>query len=127
MDAHRIQMFRTSTREDFKSATPKPMPVYINGNPYGGKEPEQVFRIQEKGYRLCRKVAVSSDGEIFRATDREILAALTETEGAPSTDAATYLEAVQEVRRRDAVTEVRERGNGEKSSEAKRRRVHITT
>lgn len=127
LDENRIQVFRKSTFEDFNRATPKPMPVFIKGNPHSGKESKQQFKVQEKGYHLCRKVAVSFDGEIFRATDREILAALAATKGAPLTDVATYVKAVQEVRRLHAVSQVPERGNGVQTSKVKRRRVHITT
>lgn len=100
IDEHRIEKFRTSTREDLDLATPKPMPVYINRNPLSHAEPKRKFWTQVKDYHLCRKVAVSFDGMIYRATNAEIEAALQKEKGAPSSDAATYVKAVQEVRRR---------------------------
>ena len=66
-------------------------------------------------------MAVSFDGESFRATDGEILAALAQTEGAPQTDAATYVKAVLEARRRHAARNARKLGDG--GSHAKRRRL----
>lgn len=81
-----------------------PMPVYIEGNPW--KEPwhKAAYEMQANCYRLCRKVAVSTDGKIYRATNAEIEQALLHTKNAPSTDGATYVKAVQKVRRRHAIT-----------------------
>ncbi|CAM9368164.1 unnamed protein product [Laminaria digitata] len=103
-DAHRIERLRCSTYEDFAVAIPKPMPVYIRGNPFCHTENSVQFKRQEIGYHLCRRVAVSVDGKIYRATDAEIAAALKSNEEAPSCSAATYVKAVQEVRRRHALT-----------------------
>lgn len=99
LDEHRIEKFRTSTREDLDLATPKPMPVYINRNPLSHVAPKRKFWTQVKHYHLCRKVAVSFDGMIYRATNAEIETALQNEKDAPSSDAATYVKAVQEVRR----------------------------
>lgn len=75
------------------------MPSYITGSSVSRKEFKSVFRRHEKSYWLCKKVAVSFDGTIYRATDAEIEAALDKEEHAPSTDAALYVKAVQEIRR----------------------------
>ncbi|CAM9693461.1 unnamed protein product, partial [Laminaria digitata] len=120
LDAHGIQKIRKSTHEDFASATPRPMPVYIKPNPYAAVERMQEFRVLEDGYHLCKKVAVASDGRIFRATDSEIVAALAKCKNGPSTSAATYVKAVQEIRRRHD-------GSVQSASSPKRRRLHVIT
>lgn len=112
LDAYRIESFRSSTYEDFAVAVPKPMPVFLKGNPFGSVAPRGLFRKTEKTYHLCRKVAVSSDGKIYRATDAEIQAALQCDKKAPSCSAATYVKAVQEMRRRHAITRARLSGSG---------------
>lgn len=127
LDDNRIQEFRASTYEDLVRATPKPMPVYIKGNPYCPMQGQSRFHKQKQGYHLCRKVAVSFDGEIFRATDEEILAALAKHEGAPATDVATYIEAVKEVRRRHAAKEAHKSDCSGNPSDKKRHRVDGAT
>lgn len=112
LDEHRIEKFRTSTREDFDIAIPIPMPAYINRNPFSQVEPKRTFWNQVRHYHLCRKVAVSFDGEVYRAIDADIELALLNEKGAPSTDAATYVKAVQEMRRRYPVTKARLSGSG---------------
>lgn len=81
-----------------------PIPVYIQGTSRNEPGLKARYEIQAKCYRLCRKVAVSTDGNIYRATNAEIEKALLHTKNAPSTDGATYVKAVQEVRRRHAIT-----------------------
>lgn len=103
VDTHRIERLRTSTFEDFDVATPMPMPVYIERNPWAKYKTKLIYLDESRRYRLCRKVAVSSDGKIYRATDAEIEAALQTAKNAPSTDAATYVKTVQEVRRRHKI------------------------
>ncbi|CAM9368091.1 unnamed protein product [Laminaria digitata] len=113
LDKHNIQQFRTSTYEDFASATPKQMPTFIKGNRLQHLASQCAFRAQEKGYHLCKKVAVSFDGRIFRATDAEIEAALKNEYNAPACDAATYVKAAREVcRRRSATARARQSGSG---------------
>lgn len=125
LDAHHIKLFRYSTYEDFATATPKPMPVYINGNPWGREFPKATFIMHQKGYHLCKKVAVSVNGDIYRATDEEIEAALAEHETAPDLDAATYVKLAQETRRRHAIERaLNSAGGGGKAGQSKRRRVH---
>lgn len=100
--AHKIEKFRRSTHEDFVSATPRPMPEYIKRNRWGRVAAKSDFNRQTRSYHLCKKVAVSFSGQIYRATDEEIESALQHEEGVPSTGAATYVRAVQEVCRRHA-------------------------
>lgn len=112
MDIHRIEKLRTSTFKDFTSATPMPMPVYIDGNPFIHVKTNSVFKQQVRPYHLCKKVAVAFDGKVYRATDAEIEAALQNEETAPSCSAATYVKAVQEVRRRHEIERARLTGTG---------------
>lgn len=112
LDAHDIEKLRPSTSEDFSIATPKPMSACVNGDSRRRKVPWTLFRTQERSYHLCRKVAVSFDGKVHRATDAEIEAALKNEKGAPSTSAVTYVKAVQEVRRRHAMARARQSGSG---------------
>ena len=109
LDEHRTKKLRTYTHEDFDSAATKPMPVYIDRNPFSHKEPKIIFVNQANHYQLYKKVTVSVDGEIFRATDAEIEAALQNEKSAPSTDAATYVKAVREIRRRHPTTKAWQR------------------
>lgn len=111
LDAHDIEMFRSSASDDFAISTPKTMSACLNAVSRTGKLFDNVVRKQKRGYQLCRKVAVSFDGKIYRATDAEIEFALQHEKDAPSTDAATYLKAVQEVRRRHARARARARRN----------------
>ena len=101
-DAHDIEVLRASKAEDFAIATAKAMPAHLKGHSVKRKAFEGVFRRHKRSYHLCKKVAVSFNGKIYRATNREIEAALKNEKSAPSTDAATYLNAVQEVRRQHA-------------------------
>lgn len=112
LDLRDIEKLRTSTSKDFATATPKPMPAYIAGPSVRNSEHKCVFKKHEKSYRLCKKVAVSFDGTIYRATDAEIKAALREERYAPRTDAATYVKAVQEVRRQHEIKRARQNGSG---------------
>ena len=107
LDAHDIDKFRLSTPDDLTIAKPKPMSACLNGDPRRRKVHLGRFRAQQRNYNLCKKVAVSFNGMIYRATDSEIEAALQHEEGAPSTDAATYVKAVQEVRRQHALVRAR--------------------
>lgn len=129
LDAHDIQTLRPSTADDFASAKPKPMRAYTNGNSLGGRKVyRDKFEMQVRHYHFCKKVAVSFDGKIYRATDAEIEAALHNDRDAPLTDAATYVKAVQELRRRHALMKPRKkRGRGESGSGQKRRRVKVAT
>lgn len=127
-----IERIRKYSYEDFITAIPGPMPWYIEPNPYPFWGSKRTCNAQVKGYHLCKKVAVPSDGKIFRATDQEILAALKKIKDAPSTDAATYVKAVQEIRRRHAITTKAhktapdETTSDETASSPKRRRVHFS-
>lgn len=123
LDTNNIQQLRNSTHDDFVTATPKPFPVYIERNPYSAANPKTLFSAEAKGYYLCRRVAVSTDGNIYRATNDEIEAALADIADAPSTDAPTYVKAVQELRRRHAIAKALENGVGNAPGEPKRRRV----
>lgn len=124
LDASNIKMFRKSTHKDFAKATPKPMPIYIDGNPHCTRETKALFGLQETGYHLCKRVAVSADGNIYRATDAEISAMLAKTKGAPTTDAQTYVRAVVELRRRHALESGSgPSGSGNDASGRKRRRI----
>lgn len=126
-DSNDIETIRKSTYEDFITATPGPMPRYMKPNPYSLWGSKRHCNDQVKGYHLCKKVAVSSDGKIYRATDEEIVAALKKIKDAPSTDAATYVKAVQEVRRRHAIaTKAQKTTSDETASSPKRRRVHFS-
>lgn len=100
--AHKIEKFRRSTHQDFVSATPRPMPEYIKCYRSGRVVTKSGFNKQARSYHLCKKVAVSFGGQIYRATDEEIESALQHEKGVPSTAAATYVRAVQEVCRRHA-------------------------
>lgn len=112
LDTDGIERLRASTFEDFNVATQKRMPAYIPNNSLWRISPKTKFRLQEKAYRLCRKVAVSSDGKVYRATDAEIESALKTDPNAPSCSAVIYVKAVQEVRRRHAVSRARQGGSG---------------
>lgn len=112
LDAHDIEKLRTSTSDDFASATPRPISACLNGDSRRRNVPENVFRNQEKSYQLCKRVAVSFDGKIYRATDAEIEAALKNEKSAPSCSVGTYVKAVQETRRQHAAIRARLRGNG---------------
>lgn len=79
------------------------MPLYIGRNPYCGAYPKSQFDAQERGYHLCKKVAVATDGTIYRATDGEISETLAKCNGAPATDAPTYVKIAEELRRRQKV------------------------
>lgn len=120
---HDIQQLRATTHEDLASATPKPMMGFDETNPQQNRLSRFNLRMQEKSYHLCRKVAVSFDGKIYRATDGEILAALAKTRGAPSIDAATYVKAVQEILRRREVLKALEPGSGDHAQKPKRLRI----
>ena len=111
-DAHDIEVLRASKAEDFAIATAKAMPAHLKGHSVKRKAFEGVFRRHKRSYHLCRKVAVSFDGKVHRATDAEIEAALKNEKGAPSTSAVTYVKAVQEVRRRHAMARARQSGSG---------------
>lgn len=112
LDRRDIEKLRASTSEDFVTATPKPMPAYIKGSSVNRAQFKCVFRRHEKSYRLCKKVAVSFDGTIYRATDAEIEAALEKEKHAPSTDAATYVKAVQEIRRQQEIARALQSDSG---------------
>lgn len=100
---HNIRLFRPSTDEDFDTVTPAPMPEFIRRNPWTRVKPKDAFGRQVKSYHLCKKVAVSFGGNIYRGTDAEIDAALKYVKNAPKCDAATCVKAVREVCRRHAV------------------------
>lgn len=118
LDAHDIEELRLSTADDFAIATPKPMSACLNGDPRRRKVSDTKLREQTRNYQLCKKVAVSFDGQVYRATDDEIEAALQNEENAPSTDATTYLKAVQEVRRQNAMARARYISSREVASES---------
>lgn len=107
LDAHDIDKFRLSTADDLAIAKPKPMSACLNGDPRRRKVHKGRFREQQRNYHLCKKVAVSFNGVIYRATDSEIEAALQQEEDAPSIDATTYVKAVQVVRCQHALVRAR--------------------
>lgn len=65
-----------------------------------------------RSYHLCREIAVAFDGKIYRATDAEIEAALRNETGAPSTDAATFVKAVQKAYRQYLIVRACPNGSG---------------
>lgn len=104
-DDHRIQSFRTSTADGLKIAQPRPAPEYISSNPHCSKVPKQRFTEQVTLYRRCKKMAISSKGEIFRATDEEIEDALREDGRTPlGMTAEFYVKVVSEARRRHQIS-----------------------
>lgn len=113
MDARDIEKLRVSTCDDFGTATPKPMSACLNVDSRRKAVPPSICKKLQISYALCKKVAVSFDGQIFRATDAEVEEALKIERDAPSScSAAIYVKAVQEIRRRHAIARARLRGSG---------------
>lgn len=108
-DTHDFEEFRTSTDEDLRVAQPVRAPVYIAKNPLCGKTPKHTYDRQRLMYYLCKKVAVSKDGVIFRATDKEIEDALKKEAKSKkflkNMRAGTYVKVIQEARRRHRISE----------------------
>lgn len=92
------QSFLPSTAE-LKNAKQRRAPEYIVGNRYGKSMSKLSFNNQVKLYHRCKKVLVSRDGTVFRATDEEIEAAL-RADGRGSLSANFYVRVVSEMRRR---------------------------
>lgn len=94
-----VQSFRPSTAE-LKNAQQRPAPKYI-GNNQGPETRKSMYMVQLNMYHRCRKVLVSRDGTVFRATDAEIEARLKKDGGvAESLKAGFYVKVISETRRR---------------------------
>ncbi|CAM9121453.1 unnamed protein product, partial [Scytosiphon promiscuus] len=108
-DKHGISEFRTSTDEDLRVARPAPAPKYIAPNPLCRDVPKHMYDKQRVMYYQCKKVAVSRDGQVFRATDKEIEAVLKKESGRKkflrTMKAGMYVEIIREARRRHRLSE----------------------
>lgn len=98
---HLIVEFRSSTDADLKVARPALAPLYDPTR--SSIAPKSKYDNQRFLYNQCKKVAVSSTGEVFRATDEEIESVLKETERKEvlrGMKGGTYVKVVREARRR---------------------------
>lgn len=88
--------FKSIEKEDLYNSEPLPMPQMKS--PVGPFR--RAWKRQEKMYCLLKKVLVRDDGQVFRATDAEIVRALGDVpadEGVSDLSGAEYVYAVKEM------------------------------
>lgn len=128
-DGPLIQAFIASTADGLETAQQRRMPDFIWGNRFRLTRPKRLYDKQEDMYRLCKKIAVSPDGKIFRATNEEILDALEACElHSLGMSAEFYVKAVAEARRRHLISrqtdEAAKAQKEQKNSAQPQRRQH---
>lgn len=105
-DGSPIEAFVTSTPDRLEKAEQRCMPAYIPYNALASEHPKGKYEKEGQRYRCCKKIAVTSDGKTFRATDKEILDSLRKSKlDSHGMSAEFYVKVAAETLRRHQISE----------------------